>query len=378
MSGECCQAICCVDATANINIIDSMKKMFLVVNLVLLSSGLAFSPFNSKPYLTPTASPATSIYVNWNTKDQEPSVIAFGLTKALEDTICVAGERNHHHVLIDDLVPGTEYYYQVLPQGSVNEFRTFPEYSDSFAFVVFGDTRGDSVVHQSVIDQMASLGFEFLVHTGDLVMDGDDTDNWRIFFNVEDTLLQHKHLFPALGNHERPYWPYDTLFALPDTEYAYSVTYGNALFIVLNTEGDVEGFQRQYLADRLKAVRQDEGIDWLFVLFHRPAYSAGRYGDRLHIREAWSDLFEEYKVDMAFAGHDHNYQRTDKINGVIYIITGGGSAVLYDVQSRKWLAHGEATYHFCLVQIHGRKLTMQAIRPDGTVFDVLTVNKTAE
>ena len=355
-----------------------MKKIFLFVNFVLLSSGLAFGPFNSEPYLTPTASPANSININWNTENREPSVIAFGLTVALEDTIRVTGERNHHHVLIDDLAPGTEYYYQVLPDGSINKFRTFPEYSDSFAFVVFGDTRGDSVVHQSVIDQMAALDFEFLVHTGDLILNGDDTDNWRVFFNVEDTLLQHKHLMPALGNHEKPYWPFDTLFALPDTEYAYTVTYGNALFIILNTEGDVSGFQKDWLTERLIAARNEKNLDWLFVVFHRPAYSAGRYGDRLHIRNAWSTLFETYGVDIAFAGHDHNYQRTDKINGVIYVITGGGSAVLYGVQDRKWLAHGEATYHLCLVQIHGRKLTMQAIKPDGTVFDVLTVNKTGE
>jgi hypothetical protein len=355
-----------------------MIKLLLLLNVLLLSSGSAFSPFGSKPYLTPTASPTNSIYVNWNTENKEPSVMAFGLTLALEDTIRIAGERNHHHVLISNLAPGTEYYYRVLPQGSVNRFRIFPEYSDSFAFIVFGDTRGDSIVHQSVIDQIASYDFEFLVHTGDLVLDGDDTEGWRTFFNVEDTLLQHKHFVPALGNHEKPYWPYDTLFALPDSEFAYSVRYGNAVFIILNTEGDVQGFQKRWLMDRLKAVREDKSIDWVFAVFHRPAYSAGRYGDRMHVREAWSDLFEKYNVDIAFAGHDHNYQRTEKINGVIYVITGGGSAVLYGVQDRKWLAHGEPVYHFCLLEIKGKRLILQAIRPDRTVFDALVIEKSEE
>ncbi len=352
-----------------------MKSIYWLAIGTILLYGAGFKPFDSKPYLTPTASPTNSIYINWNSEKQESTIVAFGSTPELEDTVRVVGVRYHHHVILDSLDSGTGYFYRVLPQGDIKMFKTFPEHSDSFSFIVFGDTRGDSIVHQSVIDRVATRDIEFLVHTGDLVLDGDDTDNWRTFFNVEDTLLQHKHFIPALGNHEKPYWPYDTLFALPDSEFYYSVKYGNASFIVLNTEGDIHGFQKDWLVDRLRSVRDDESIDWLFVVFHRPAYSAGRYVDRGHIREAWSSLLEEYKVDIVFAGHDHNYQRTKKINGVTYIITGGGSAVLYGVEDVDWLARGESDYHFCLVQIEGKRLILRAMKPDGTVFDMLVMEK---
>ena len=36
---------------------------------------------------------------------------------------------------------------------------------------------------------------------------------------------------------------------------------------------------------------------------------------------------------------------------------------------------GEATYHFCLVQINGAKMTFQAMKPDGKVFDSLVIEK---
>lgn len=354
-----------------------MKTICSVVIFLHCAIGSGFKPFDSKPYLTPTASPTNSICINWNTENQESTVVVFGSTTALEDTVRLEGVRYHHHIVLTDLESGAQYYYRVLPNYDIKKFTTVPEHDDSFSFVVFGDTRGDSIVHQSVIDRIATCDIDFLVNTGDLVLDGDDTDNWRTFFNVEDTLLQHTLFVPALGNHEKPYWPYDTLFALPDSEYFYAFRYGNAMFIILDTDGDVEGLQKNWLAGRLASARSDETIDWLFVVFHRPAYSAGRYGDRMRIRDAWSSLFEEYDVDVAFAGHDHNYQRTAEINGVIYVISGGGSAILYDVEDRDWLAYGEPAYHFCLIQIDGKRMTLQAIKPDGVVFDTLIIEKQA-
>lgn len=355
-----------------------MKDLIIVCLLFVTVQVYGFDPISSKPYLTPTSFPTNSIYVNWNTENLAPTQIAYGLTPDLKDTLRVAGVHHYHHVRLEDLRPNTRYFYRVLPFGDVKSFRTFPLESDSFSFVVYGDTRGDSSVHQSVINGMASYDIRFLIHTGDLVHDGDNAEHWRTFFNVADTLLQSMHFLPALGNHEKPYWPYDTFFALPDSEYFYSVRYGSAVFIVLNSEFDIEGFQRTWLISELEKARADSTLDWLFVAFHRPVYSAGRYGDRPHIREAWAHIFEEYGVDVAFAGHDHNYQRTDEIRGVVYIITGGGSAILYGVGMRRWLAYAEATYHFCLVKIMGKKLILEAIKPDGTVFDRLVIDKTSE
>jgi predicted phosphodiesterase len=352
-----------------------MKNIYIYLIFLFCTRGAGFEPFDSKPYLTPTASPTSSICINWNTVERESTIVVFGLTMALVDTVRHEGVRYHHHVCLEGLEAGAQYFYRVLPDRDIKKFTTVPEYADSFSFVIFGDTRGDSIVHQSVIDRIAAYGIDFLVHTGDLVLEGDDTDNWRTFFNVEDTILQHTLFVPALGNHEKPYWPYDTLFALPDSEYFYSFRYGNAMFIILDTDGDVEGLQKEWLAGRLASARSDKTIDWLFVVFHRPAYSAGRYGDRMRIRDAWSLLFEEYGVDIAFAGHDHNYQRTEEINGVIYVISGGGSAILYDVEDRDWLACGEPVYHFCLIQIDGRRMTLRAIKPDGAVFDTLVIEK---
>lgn len=353
-----------------------MKKLCGLMGLiVLVQAGYRFGFFNGRPYLTPTSSPTNSLYINWNTESEESTIIAYGLTVSLEDTLRITGVRNYHHVELAGLTPGTQYFYQILPIGDLKQFRTFPAQVDTFSFAVFGDTRTDSVAHQSVIDQIALHEYMFVLHSGDLVEDGNNEIDWRIFFNIEDTLLQNKQFIPAIGNHESPFWPYDTLFALPGIEEYYSIEYGNSHLIVLNTEMDLYGAQLTWLIDDLTAAHNDSTIDWIFVNFHRPPYSSGNHGSQMDVRDAWCSVFAQHDVDIVFSGHDHDYERTVPIDDVVYIVTGGGGAPLRHVDSSSWTAYSESTYHFCHIDIEDRNLVLRAIKPDGTIFDSLFICK---
>ena len=53
---------------------------------------------------------------------------------------------------------------------------------------------------------------------------------------------------------------------------------------------------------------------------HRPPFSSGKHGGHEATLEAFVPLFEEYGVDLVLAGHDHNYERTESIGGVTYIV----------------------------------------------------------
>ncbi len=353
-----------------------MKIALKLCFLCMLAHHLfAFGPFDSKPYLTATASPTNSITINWNTESQESTIVAYGMTASLSDTVRFPGMRNYHHVTLTDLTPATGYFYRVCPDGDLKTFTTFPVRIDSFAFIVLGDTRTDSVAHQSVINRMAIYEFDFYMHSGDFVGDGNNTNQWRTFFNIEDTLLQSVHFLPTIGNHESPFWPYDTLFALPSPEDYYSVRYANTYYINLNTEIWMWGDQRAWLENELVTAHNDTLIDWIFVNLHRPPYSSGNHGSQLDVRLAWCSLFEDYDVDIVFAGHDHSYERTIPINGVVYIVTGGGGAPLYDVGSNWFTAHAEKTHHFCLIKIVDKKLRLKVVKPDGSVFDTLSISK---
>jgi len=86
----------------------------------------------------------------------------------------------------------------------------------------------------------------------------------------------------------------------------------------------------------------------------------------------WKPIFEYFGVDIVFNGHDHDYERS-VINNITYVVTGGGGAPLYDVGHSSWTVYSEKTYHYCLLNVTSEQLTLQAIKPDGTLFDSFTI-----
>ena len=71
--------------------------------------------------------------------------------------------------------------------------------------------------------------------------------------------------------------------------------------------------------------------------------------------------------------HDHSYER-GKVLNVNYIVTGGGGGPLYDVGYSWWTVYSEKTYHYCLIEANESKLSFEAIKPDGTIFDSFQIN----
>src|SRR5690606_6782057 len=88
-------------------------------------------------------------------------------------------------------------------------------------------------------------------------------------------------------------------------ERAYHFTYGNALFIVLDSNLEPED-QAPWLEEVLKNSTET----WKFAIFHHPAYSSREHRDNREVRKVWGGLFDEYHLDMALQGHDHAYLRT--------------------------------------------------------------------
>lgn len=346
---------------------------------VLLAVVIGFSGFDSATYIQPTDSPVSSVTIGWNTDSTDSSCIAYGTTAAMGDTASVAGSVNHHHVTLTGLDSNTQYYYNVVPSGPVRTFQTFPAYGevpDSYAFVAFGDTRSNHGDHTEVMEGISASDPAFVIHSGDLVNDGDKTSDWYNFFLCEDTVSQYTLLAPSIGNHESPYWPYDSLYSLPGTEDYYSFDYLNSHFIALNTCGSLYGAQRTWLENDLAAASSDPQTDWIFVFFHHPPYSSGSHGSSTSVRTAWSPLFEDYGVDVVFNGHDHSYERTIPIDGVTYVVTGGGGAPLYGVGSSSWTAYSQSLNHYCWISIQDAVMTLQAREPDGTIFDSYIIDKT--
>lgn len=281
------------------------------------------------------------------------------------------------------LRPGTHYDYQVPGhEGMKGSFQTPPTGAAPYHFVVFGDTRTRHDVARSVIQAILKNGVpDFVLHSGDMVADGNNTALWPIFFDIEKDLLRQAPIFPALGNHERDCRNFYDFFQM--TAPYYSFNWGNGHFIVLDsdlanaapTKIGRDAFwteQTRWLEADLEA---SQNAEFRFVLAHHPPFTAVAHRQGANPQmTALTPMFEKYHVTAAFFGHDHNYQRYLK-NGIQYIVSGGGGAPLYDVGNpdKSIIQKAVSVENFVAVSVDGKKIHMDAYAVDGKKIDEVDI-----
>src|SRR5215831_6081177 len=123
-----------------------------------------------------------------------------------------------------------------------------------FRFVAYGDTRfhdpndsdaANPPVRRALVQAIADAGPAFICFTGDIVYNGHDNDDWKVW-DSETTMWREKKIpiYPALGNHDlhgNEHVALDNYFQrFPDLKNSryYSVRAANALFLVLDSSMD--------------------------------------------------------------------------------------------------------------------------------------------
>jgi hypothetical protein len=95
--------------------------------------------------------------------------------------------------------------------------------------------------------------------------------------------------------------------------------------------------------------------------------------DGIPVERNWVPLFDEYNVPLVLSGHDHNYQRL-VVNGVTYVISGGGSSVIYPMDNpRPETVSFSAKSHFVLLTFFPDFINLEAISIDGEIIDVAEI-----
>jgi hypothetical protein len=74
-------------------------------------------------------------------------------------------------------------------------------------------------------------------------------------------------------------------------------------------------------------------------------------------------------VELVLAGHVHNYERTRPIDGVTYVVTGGGGRGTREVAESEFTAYSARVAHFVHVTIAGETMRLVAIDATGQPFD---------
>jgi 3',5'-cyclic AMP phosphodiesterase CpdA len=289
-----------------------------------------------------------------------------------------------YHSRIDSLEPDTPYAYQVLHDGAApvhGTFRTGPRgRSRPFRFTSFGDQSipapvGDGLGPNSpnagyVVDAVESLDPLFHLVNGDLCYanaSDQPVATWSSYFASIGRSARHRPWMPAPGNHENEagngsqgYRSFQTRFDLPCNGSQafhgnwYAFTVGPIRILALNNDdvclqdggfsghrrdhvagyraggcdpyisGYSSGLQRGWLERELAAAAQDDEVDWIVVVMHQVAMSSAHFnGADLGIRQHWLPLFDAYGVDLVLSGHEHHFERTFPVRGVL-----AGSALL--------------------------------------------------
>lgn len=328
------------------------------------------------PY--PQNADVDSIVIIWETSNYTlNNSVHFGPTDDCENIIYNNHSDFFHKIELIGLTPSTKYYYKVKSdfiESDVYTFYTTFLQNESIRFIAYGDSRGvwDNWKNAGIVAEAIEKEQPFFVlHTGDIVNDGKVIEQWNDFFSISD-FIHNSTFYPSLGNHENYGESYFKYFFLPNNELWYSFDYGPAHFICLDSNF-INSLRLSQLFWLIKDLILNEQI-YTIVFFHHPPYSSGNHGSTIYLRLLWGFIFDYFKVDIVFNGHDHCYERGN-VNNVNYITTGGGGAPPYDVGNSWWTIYSEKTFHYCLVTIDEKNLLFQAVKPDGTVFDSFDINK---
>ncbi len=253
-------------------------------------------------------------------------------------------------------------------------------------FLVYGDTRSSDSVHVALVDRMVQEKADLVLNTGDLVPRGRYPEQWANFFRIIAPLQKVSTYYPVRGNHDfgmdyldnyemsRDGLPhFDVPRPRPGVFY-YAFTHKNAKFIILDPflRTDPKSIQGEWFRTELEKAK---GIPFVFVSFHYPIFNAHpRRPDNEELRANLHDVMRKYRVSVVFNGHDHYYYHT-KRQGLIYVITGGGGAHLYDIdQSRlKKGDVGVKAHHYIRCVVGDKRMHVEAIDLDGNIIDSFDV-----
>ncbi len=209
--------------------------------------------------------------------------------------------------------------------------------------------------------------YDAVILLGDNVYpDGDPTElDEKLFAPFAGVLDGPTRLLAVLGNHDVIDDNGDLqALALGMPARWYASRFDDVLIVSLDSTQRNNPEQFVWLDEVLKAT----DARWKIVTMHHPPFSAGHHGSSMSMRENLQPIVEANGVQLVLAAHDHDYQRNVPINGVIYIVSGGGSE-LRAAGREDFTDVSLSVNHFLDIEVWQDELIVQAIDISGNAFD---------
>ena len=289
-------------------------------------------------------------------------------------------------VQLTGLAPYTLYRYtadSTAPDGSVRTaagyFHTARDQPGPTRFVTIGDTQTGWEHHAKIAPLVAAEKPDFVLHVGDCVDDGPSWDQWKVqMFDPGRPYLSQAPVWVARGNHDGgPYFP--IIFGREQHPWI-SFTFGDLHVMILESTFSmgVESGSRQlaWLDEQF----QSSTSQWSLIALHHCLFHTAT-GDTLVGQTNFRPLIEKYAPDLVLNGHYHKYSRQlpTGLPGkkpLINIVTGGAGGGNGTPSTRSPIVeHSYESFHYCLFEIDGNRLSLTAKDIEGQVIDRMTLVK---
>lgn len=259
-----------------------------------------------------------------------------------------------NRVTLTHLKTGSEYLYRITRVGSdegseIMSFTTAEK--PSFSFALLGDPQIGAYGKddRALWQEQMKKGFALIGKTNFILSAGDEVDGIGETADIIETFFTFRSpgLFKEIpmglikGNHEKN----GVTDALYDGQFVrdgqsscgdYSFTYLDGLIVALDSNDMDFEAHREFLKNAVEKAKRK----WIIVLMHHSLFSGGEHEDSADVtamREAYSEMFQEFNVDLVLSGHDHIYSRSR-------LMSGEEATGNLDNETVSWKKRGETLY----------------------------------
>jgi predicted phosphodiesterase len=200
-----------------------------------------------------------------------------------------------------------------------------------------GDIAGEGDGARRLAERLALRNFDALLTLGDHAY---ETGSLAEFENLYEPTFGafDDRVYPAPGNHDyetEAAAGYFTYFGerarhFPDRAY-YAFTLDGWRIYSLNSEIG-QGAPATDMYEWLRADLGQNPAACILAYWHKPVFTVGRKEhDEGAMSMVWS-LLAAHGADIVLAGHDHNYQRWEPIDGITSFVVGTGGRSRYPIE----------------------------------------------
>ena len=317
---------------------------------VSITPGQDETELNFAWYSEKTDSEGTPV-VHFGT-DQEALETFEGTVGDVDTSLTGDKAYEYNHVTVTGIQPSTTYYYTVERNGEQSEVVEYTTQSlDSVKILYVGDPQigasvgqpqdGGELAAESGAGNTAALndGFawdrtldaavaenpdlSFVISAGDQVNKTGQPKEEEYAAYLSADALKTLPVATTIGNHDSLNPDYTYHFNNPNaTEYGtteaggdYYYSYGDGLFIVLNTNNYNVAEHKQAIEEAIAAYPD---AAWRVVTIHQDIYGSGldhSDTDGMILRTQLTPVFDEADIDVVLQGHDHTYSRSKLLYG---------------------------------------------------------------